>query len=473
MVSTNFPQNSVTPGSETPQGGSAPSLVDKAKAHGLCLSHLSPDLLVINPRNARKHSKKQINKVAASIKQYGFINPIIVDETNTVLVGHCRLEAAKILALEAVPAIRLSHLAEAQKRAYMLADNRLAEDAVWDIEKLAIEFKELGELKLDFTIESTGFETVEIDRILEKDEVARAAKAEILPEPDPKQPAVSCLGDLWRLGDHALLCADATKEESYRRLMADDRAQMVIADLPYDLHIASIVGSGAIQHDEFPMASGEMSSAEFTEFLKRVFTELVHFSIDGSIHYHFMDWRHDLELRLAAQGVYSEFKNLCVWNKDNAGLGSFYRSKHELIFVFKNGSGTHINNFGLGGDGRYRTNVWDYPGVNVRRPGGRTDLAMHPTAKPVPLILDAIKDCSRSRGIILDPFSGSGTTLIACERTRRVGRAMELDPAYIDLAIRRWEAMTGKKARNAEGATLDEIAAIRGLPAPHFAFERK
>jgi DNA modification methylase len=475
MVSTNFDQNIGVAASETPQGSVAPSLAEKAESLGLCLSYVSPDFLVLNPRNARKHSKKQINKVAASIKQYGFNNPIIVDDTNMVLGGHCRLEAAKILALETVPAIRLSHLTEAQKRAYMLADNRLAEDAVWDIEKLAIEFKELGELNFEFTIESTGFETVEIDRILEMDEVARTSKAEILPEPDPKQPAVSRLGDLWRLGDHALLCADATKEESYRRLMADDRAQMVIADNPFNLRVQSIVGSGAIQHDEFPMASGEMSSAEFTEFLKRVFTELVRFSIDSSIHFHFIDWRHDLELRTAAQGVYSEFKNLCVWNKDNAGLGSFYRSKHELVFVFKNGTAPHINNFGLGGDGRYRTNVWDYPGVNIRRPGGHSDLAMHPTAKPVALIADALKDCSRSRGIILDPFSGSGTTLIACERTRRVARAMELDPAYIDLAIRRWEALTGKQAQNVDsgGATLDEISAIRGLPAPHFAFERK
>jgi DNA modification methylase len=283
---------------------------------------------------------------------------------------------------------------------------------------------------------------------------------------------VSCLGDLWRLGDHALLCADATKEESYRRLMEDDRAQMVIADLPYNVRIASIVGSGAIQHDEFPMASGEMSSPEFIEFLKSVLTQVVRFSIDGSIHDLFMDWRHDAELRAAAQGIYAELKNLCVWNKNNAGLGSFYRSKHELIFVFKNGAAPHINNFGLGGDGRYRTNVWDYPGVNIRRPGGYSDLAMHPTAKPVALIADAIKDCSRSRGIILDPFCGSGTTLIACERTRRVARVMELNPAYIDLGIRRWEAFTGKTAKNvgSGGATLDEIAALRGLPAPHFAF---
>jgi DNA modification methylase len=427
-----------------------------------------------NPRNTRKHSKKQVSKVAASIQEFGFVNPIVLDENNVVLVGHCRLEAAKLLGLEAIPAIRLDYLTEEQKRAYMLADNRLAEDAIWDLEKLAVELKELSEVKLDFTIESTGFETVEIDRILEKDEVARASASEAVPEPDPQQSRVSCLGDLWQLGEHRLLCADATREDSFLCLMGDDCAQMVITDLPYNLTISSIVGSGAIQHGEFPMASGEMTGPEFTAFLQGVFERLVRFSIDGSIHFLFMDWRHDVELRRGAEGVYSEYKNLCVWNKANAGLGSFYRSKHELIFVFKSGTAPHINNFGLGGDGRYRTNVWDYPGVNIRRPGGRTDLEMHPTAKPVAMIIDAIKDCSRGKGIILDPFSGSGTTIIACQRTRRVARAMELDPAYVDLAVRRWEALTGKLALHEEsGLTLDELAATRGVPMPHYAFERR
>ena len=430
--------------------------------------------LTPNPRNARKHSKKQVNKVAASIKEFGFINPVVVDENGTVLVGHCRLEAAALLALETVPTIRLDHLSDEQKRAYMLADNRLAEDAVWDLEKLAVELKDLSDLKLDITIESTGFETVEIDHILEKDEVTRASAAEEVPEPDPQQPAASRLGDLWQLGEHRLLCADATREDNYVHLMGDDRAQMVITDLPYNLSISSIVGSGAIQYGEFPMASGEMTCSEFTTFLRGTFERLVRFSVDGSIHFLFMDWRHDIELRHAAEGVYSEYKNLCVWNKANAGLGSFYRSKHELIFVFKSGAAPHINNFGLGGDGRYRTNVWDYPGVNIRRPGGHTDLEMHPTAKPVTMIMDAIKDCSRGKGIILDPFSGSGTTIIACQRTRRVARAMELDPAYVDLAVRRWEALAGNVALHAEsGFTLDELAATRGVPSPHYAFERR
>jgi len=285
---------------------------------------------------------------------------------------------------------------------------------------------------------------------------------------------VTRLGDLWRLSPHLILCGDATIPETYARLMGNERAQMVVADAPFNLKIANIVGSGSTQHVEFPMASGEMTSAEFTAFLHAVFKLLVQFSIDGSIHFLFMDWRHVLELLHAAEAVYSEQKNLAIWAKSNAGMGSFYRSAHELVFIFKNGTAAHINNFGLGGEGRYRTNVWEYPGVNIRRPGGRSDLEMHPTAKPVSLVMDAIKDCSHRRGVILDPFSGSGTTIIACERTKRVARVMELDPHYVDLAIRRWEALTGKAALHAElGGTLDEVGATRGIPAPHFSFERK
>ena len=476
MSNLDTPQTSVpveaTSALQIAASGNAQAAKAKPSAH--TISHVSPNLLILNPHNARTHPKKQKNKVAASIKRFGFNNPMIVDENNVVLVGHCRLMAALELGFEAVPVIRLEHLTPAEKRAYMLADNRLAEDAGWDNKQLAIEFKELSNLSLDFTIESTGFETVEIDRILEMVEVAGDSKAEILPEIDPKRPVASRPGNLWQLGEHRLLCADATKAESYARLLSDDRAQLIIADLPYNVAISSIVGSGAIQHGEFPMASGEMTSTEFTEFLRRVFEHLVRYSIDGSIHFLFMDWRHVLELRHAADSLYTEHKNICIWNKVNAGLGSFYRSKHELIFVFKNGTAVHINNFGLGGDGRYRTNVWDYPGVNIRRPGGRTDLEMHPTAKPVALIMDAIKDCSRSKDIVLDPFSGSGTTIIACERTRRIACAMELDPAYVDLAVRRWEALTGEVARLiGSGATLDEAAAERGVPCPHFSFERK
>ena len=337
----------------------------KAEALTALIAYAPTVSLHANRRNARKHSRKQVNKVAASIKEFGFINPVVVDENGTVLVGHCRLEAAALLALETVPTIRLDHLTDEQKRAYMLADNRLAEDAVWDLEKLAVELKDLSDLKLDFTIESTGFETVEIDRIIEKDDIDRASAREVLPEPDPpsnRRPLAPATCGGW--GSTFFFCADATLEENYARLMGDDRAQMVVTDLPYNLSIGSIVGSGAIQHGEFPMASGEMTGAEFTAFLRGVFQQLVRFSVDGSIHFLFMDWRHDLELRHAAEGVYSEYKNLCVWNKANAGLGTFYRSKHELIFVFKTGTAPHINNFGLGGDGRYRTNVWDYPGVN-------------------------------------------------------------------------------------------------------------
>ncbi len=436
--------------------------------------YLSVASLIPNSRNARKHSKKQINKVAASLREFGFVNPVIIDEHNIILVGHCRVESAKLLGLYEVPTIRLTHLTEAQKRAFALADNRLAEDADWDFEILAVELKELSELNLDVVIESTGFESHEIDRIIETDEAVRSAAQELLPEPNPEEPPVTRVGDLWVLGFHRLLCGDATVIDSYQRLMGHERAQMVFTDAPYNLKICDIVGNGHIQHGEFPMASGEMSPEEFTDFLRRVFGPLTQFSIDGSIHYLCMDWRHELELLHAARDFYAERKNLCIWNKSNAGMGSFYRSKHELVSVFKNGSEPHINNFGLGGDGRYRTNVWDYPGVNIRRPGGHSDLEMHPTAKPVAMVMDAMKDCSRRKEIILDPFSGSGTTIIAAQRTKRVARTMELDPAYVDLALRRWEALTGEKARHVDTSlTLDEVAAQRGIAAPHYAFEPK
>ncbi|MGE0566294.1 MAG: site-specific DNA-methyltransferase, partial [Vicinamibacterales bacterium] len=217
-----------------------------------------------------------------------------------------------------------------------------------------------------------------------------------------------------------------------------------------------------IKHREFAMAAGEMTDAEFQSFLSTIFGHLVTHSVDGSIHYVCMDWRHCAAILTAAEAHYREFKNLCVWNKGNAGMGSFYRSKHELVFVFKNGSARHINNFGLGEGGRYRTNVWDYPGVNTLRPERRADLALHPTVKPVALVADAIRDCSKRNGLVLDPFMGSGTTLIAAERTGRVAAGIEIDPRYVDVAVRRWTALTARPAVLAgSDQTFEQVAAAR------------
>jgi DNA modification methylase len=430
----------------------------------LCpLSRLTPF-----KNNARTHSKKQIRQIANSIKRFGFTNPVLVDNAGGIIAGHGRVEAAKLLGLATVPSIRLSHLSETEKRAYILADNRLAEKAGWDREILAIELQ--GLVELDFDVEITGFSTADIDISL--DDAAEAAGKSHDPEddvPDVPTAAVSRVGDLWALAPHRLLCGSALDAVNYQVLLSDERAQMIFTDPPYNVPIAGHVsGHGRVRHREFAMASGEMSEDEFTAFLGTVFGHLVTFSVDGSIHFICMDWRHMWEAMQAGREVYAELKNLAVWNKSNGGMGSFYRSKHELVFAWKQRTAPHINNFELGQHGRYRTNVWDYAGVNTMRPGRMDELAMHPTVKPVALVADAIKDCSRRKGIILDPFLGSGTTVIAAERTGRRAYGVEIDPAYVDVAIKRWQTYTGKTATLlATGQTFEEVEEVRrALPVP-------
>jgi DNA modification methylase len=433
----------------------------------LAVEWRDPQVLVPYARNPRTHTKKQIQQIAASIGTFGFTNPILIDDAGGIIAGHGRVEAAKLLGLAAVPTIRLSHLNETQKRAYVLADNRLGELAGWDQSLLAIELQHLTEIDLDFEVEVTGFETVDIDLILSGAAHSEASAENELPVVDPDEIVVPVtrVGDLWQLGRHRLLCADALRADSYQRLLQGEKAQMVFADPPYNVPVnGHVCGSGRIKHEEFVMASGEMSEAQFTEFLTAVFSQLARFSTDGSIHFHCMDWRHIQELMTAGRAVYTQLKNLCVWAKTNAGMGSFFRSQHELIFVFKNGTAPHINNFGLGEGGRYRTNLWSYPGVNTFRSGRLDELGMHPTVKPLALVADAIKDCSKRGGIILDAFSGSGTTIVAAEQTGRHGYALELDPKYVDVAVRRWEKVTGENAVHADtGLTLDRLAESRGI----------
>jgi len=257
-------------------------------------------------------------------------------------------------------------------------------------------------------------------------------------------------GDLWLLGEHRVLCADALIAESYVRLLGGERADMVFADPPYNVAIeGNVSGHGATKHDDFAMATGEMSPAEFAKFLQDSFSLVGQHSIDGAIHFICMDWRHLEELLGATKTIYSELKNICVWNKSNAGLGSLYRSKHEFIFVFKNGTKPHVNNIDLGRFGRSRSNVWDYAGHNGFN-GTKSKLVLHPTVKPVALVADAIRDCSNRNNIILDPFSGSGTTLIAAEKTGRKARLIEIDPRFVDVTIRRWQNLTGGTAVKAD-----------------------
>ena len=417
-------------------------------------------------RNARTHSRRQIKKIAASINRFGFVNPVLIDENNLIIAGHGRVAAAKLLSWAEVPTLRVEHLNETEKRAYILADNRLAEEAGWDQEMLAIELQ--GLIELDFSIELAGFDTAEADLILDAHAAANAPDRNTDDEVPPiPGDAVTHPGDLWQLGPHRLLCADATIARSYDKLLTGDRAALVFTDPPYNVPIdGHVSGLGKVRHREFAMASGEMTSDQFRAFLETVFAHMAAHSADGSIHFICMDWRHMGETLAAGGAVYSELKNLCIWAKSNGGMGTFYRSRHELIFAFKNGTAPHINNFELGQTGRYRTNVWEYAGVNSFGRDRDESLAMHPTVKPVALVADAIKDCTRRRQIVLDPFAGSGTTLIAAEKTGRQARVLELDPLYCDTIIRRWQILTGKRAQHADtGLSFEEMEERRSAEA--------
>jgi DNA modification methylase len=412
---------------------------------------LISNLLPLN-RRARRHRRKQIQQIARSIETFGFTNPVLIDDDNRVIAGFGRVIAAETLGMVRVPTIRLSGMTEAQLRGYAIADNKLAENAGWDNEILASEFDYIHEFGIDLDLKVTGFETAEIDLI-----IGEAA----LVDPEPpvpsltEDPPVSCLGDAWILGPHKLYCGDARQSVSYITLLAGMSAQMVFTDSPYNLRISSIVGKGRQQHREFVMASGELSHDDFVKFLGVVIANCIAHSLDGSLHFYCMDWRHiDLLLGIGRE-AYSEIKNVCIWDKGRGGMGSLYRSQHELVAVFKHGRGPHINNIELGKYGRNRTNVWRYPPA---RPGGEADLNLHPTAKPISLVADAIQDCSNRGDIVLDPFGGSGTTLLAAERTGRRGYLLELDPRYVDLIIGRWQEMSGEQAVHADsGQRFDEL----------------
>ena len=413
------------------------------------------------PHNARTHTKKQINQIAASISEFGFTNPILIDQSKVVIAGHGRVQAARLLGFDKVPTIQIDYLSEAQKRAYVIADNKLALNAGWDPEILAIELQHLSSIDLDFDVEITGFETAEIDILVDGPKRISEDPGDWIPPVE--RTVISRSGDIWLLGPHRLLCGDARDPENFSKLFGSEKARLMFADPPYNVRIDGHAGGlGSVKHREFAMASGEMTEAQFTNFLRTIFLNAVVISLDGAIHFVCMDWRHVGETIAAGKSIYSELKNLCVWNKTNGGMGSFYRSKHELVFVFKVGTAPHINTIELGHSGRYRSNVWDYAGVNSLRPGRLDDLAMHPTVKPVALVVDAIKDCSRRAEIVFDPFVGSGTTIIAAQKSRRVARAIEIDPTYVDVATRRWQKLTGEQAIHAvAGQTFNEITIER------------
>jgi DNA modification methylase len=421
------------------------------------------DELKLDPGNPRVHTKRQIGQIASSIRIFGFNVPVLVDRHGNVVCGHGRLLACRELGMTEVPILCLDHLTSAQARAFMIADNRLTEIASWDDQLLAQQLKDLSLSGLDFSLEVTGFMATEIDlRISSLDDMPAQGDdpADAVPEVSAGPP-VSKLGDLWLVGRHRLLCGSALDTLAFTALMGQERAATVFTDPPYNVEVdGHASGLGAIHHRPFPMASGEMDKAEFTAFLAQACRNLATFCAAGSLHYICMDWRHLDELLAAGAEAYGELKNLCVWVKDNAGMGSLYRSQHELVLLFKQRGGAHRNNVQLGQFGRNRSNVWHYPGANsFARCGAEGNLlAMHPTVKPVAMVADAILDCTERGGIVLDAFLGSGTTVIAAERTGRRCRAMELDPNYVDTAIRRWQALTGEKARHAaSGRLFDDL----------------
>jgi DNA modification methylase len=421
------------------------------------IEELKPD-----PRNPRHHSRKQIKQLARSIETFGFTVPALVDREDNVIAGHGRILACRELGWSEIPTIPIDDLSEAKRRALMIADNRLAENAAWNDRLLAEQLKDLSLAELDFSLEVIGFEMGEVDLKIAGIEGEPVTEDPADAEAEPASgPPVSQPGDLWLLGDHRVLCGSVLDIAALQILMGEERAAMVFSDPPYNVPIdGHATGLGAIHHRSFAMAAGEMSPAAFAVFLARSLRNQAAFCLGGALLYLCMDWRHMTELLAAGREADAELHNLCIWVKDNSGMGSLYRSQHELVFVFKTGNGTHRNNVQLGRFGRNRSNVWRYPGVNSfsRKTEEGNLLALHPTVKPVALVADAILDCTARSDIVLDGFLGRGTTVIAAERTGRRCFGTELDPAYVDTIIRRWQKLTGEVARHAaSGRTFDDL----------------
>lgn len=418
------------------------------------LEHLSIGDLKPDPRAPRRHKKPQIKALAKSIAAFGFNVPVLIDADNMIIAGHARVAAAREVGLQTVPAIRLEHLDDAAVRAFMIADNRMSELSDWDDQLLGTILKDLSLLDLSFDIEATGFSVAEIDlRIEGLGTEADNDAADAMPPPGP--PVVQT-GELWLLDQHRLFCGDALLTGSWEAVMGGDRAALVVTDAPYNVKInGHVSGLGRHRHREFAMAAGEMSVDQFTTFLTTAAHHAAAWSAPGSLHYWAMDWKHLFELTLAGRAAYDRQINQCVWSKSNAGMGSFYRSQHELFVVFAKAGAPHRNNVQLGRFGRSRSNIWSYPGANsFGRGQGRegNPLAMHPTVKPTALIADILLDASARGDIVADPFMGSGTTIIAAEKLGRKARGIELDPLYCDTIIRRWQAWSGQQAvRAADG----------------------
>jgi DNA modification methylase len=433
----------------------------------LLITYVLLSALLLDPKNPRVHTPRQVRQISRSLQTFGFIVPILVDVSYRIIAGHGRYLAAQLLRMTEVPIIMIEHLTPAQLRAFQIADNALAENSDWAKVQLGLNLKELSVENIEL-LEITGLDTTVMDLAilnLESQPSGDEDPADQILERIGKK-YVSKIDDIWTMNKHRLMCGDARNLTHFRRLVGKRRAHAAFADVPYNVRIAGHVsGNGRMVHREFAMASGEMNSAGYTEFLVESLSPLATFCIDGSLHFVCIDSQHVGEVLAAGREVYDCLKALCVWVKDNAGMGSLYRSQHELIAVFKNGTAPHRNNVELGRHGRSRTNVWRYPGANSFS-GRNTEegnlLALHPTVKPVQLVADAILDSTARGDVVIDSFMGSGTTLIAAERTGRICFGMEIDPLYVDVAIRRWQRHTGGHAVHAAtGERFDDMEAAR------------
>jgi DNA modification methylase len=423
----------------------------------IAIEWVNSDAIRPNRNNPRKHSPQQIRKLERDMRKNGFINPILITQDGEVMAGHARLEASRLAGLTEVPVIRLT-FTKAQAMARNIWDNKSSDLSQFDHGLLGLAMKELAEL--DFDIEHTGFSVGESDLLIASFLGSQFddADQEI---PPPIGPAISQPGDVWILGTHRVACGDAQIPISYSWLMDGKLAHAAFTDVPYNLAAHQISGKGKIRHRSFKMAAGEMSDGRYREFLESALRQMALHSVDGSLQYHCIDWRQAGVIQTAAESIYSQLLNICVWVKSNGGMGSLYRSRHEFVLVFKNGKKSHRNNIELGRHGRNRTNVWEYAGGNSFS-GRVTDEGnlqnFHPTVKPVQMIADAILDCTARGEIVLDPFLGSGSTLIAAERTGRRCFGMEIDPVYLDVAIRRWQTHTGDHAVHAvSGRRFEEL----------------
>lgn len=446
----------------------APNLPTDLK---LAIEYLPIASLASGGRKLRLHKKADIVALARAIETFGFLVPVLIDQDGRVVSGNGRLEAARLLGLTEAPCIRITHLDANKLRVFRIAENQMGQLAGWDTEALGLELQDLSHIELGFSLEVTGLSAARIDSlILEGD--GGGENADVLPD-RPETP-VSRLGDLWLLGDHRLYCGDATSPDSLKALLKGERVRVVITDPPYNVEVAGhITGSG--KHDEFVMASGEMTDDEFTAFLTKVLQRSSDNLVEGGLCYFCMDWRHMAHTLAAARSAKMELLNLIVWDKTSGGMGSFYRSRHELVFLFRKAGTSHLNRVELGKHGRDRANVWAYPGVNGFGAKKAKAREMHPTVKPMAMIRDAMLDSSAAGDLAMDLFSGSGTTIIAAEAARRQGRATELDPRFVDVGVIRWQDYTGREAILAStGQTFREVREARRLealapPAPRVA----